>query len=94
MGRLRPATIILIRKVRRSKHLYNLTLQSMKVLRAQRPVDYSNVETKEISFLDIELPDVRGEVVKLSTVAPRQGGVDKLYGLSDGMVAGFEYGIG
>ena len=51
----------------RSKHLYNLTLQSMKVLRAQRPVDYSNVETKEISFLDIELPD---EVVKLSTVAP------------------------
>lgn len=54
----------------RSKHLYNLTLHSMKVLRAQRPVDYSNVETKEISFLDIELPDVRGEVVKLSTVAP------------------------
>ena len=54
----------------RSKHLYNLTLQYMKVLRAQRPVDYSNVETKEISFLDIELPDVRGEVVKLSTVAP------------------------
>ena len=54
----------------RSKHLYNLTLQSMKVLRAQRPVDYSNVETEEISFLDIELPDVRGEVVKLSTVAP------------------------
>lgn len=54
----------------RSKHLYNLTLQSMKVLRAQRPVDYSNVETKEISFLDIELLDVRGEVVKLSTVAP------------------------
>ena len=54
----------------RSKHSYNLTLQSMKVLRAQRPVDYSNVETKEISFLDIELPDVRGEVVKLSTVAP------------------------
>ncbi len=54
----------------RSKHLYNLTLQSMKVLRAQRPVDYSNVETKEISFLDLELPDVRGEVVKLSTVAP------------------------
>ena len=54
----------------RSKHLYNLTLQSIKVLRAQRPVDYSNVETKEISFLDIELPDVRGEVVKLSDVAP------------------------
>lgn len=54
----------------RSKHLYNLTLQSMKVLRAQRPIDYSSVETKEISFLDIELPDVRGEVVKLSEAAP------------------------
>lgn len=54
----------------RSKHLYNLTLQSMKVLRAQRPIDYSSVETKEITFLDIELPDVRGEIVKLSSVAP------------------------
>lgn len=54
----------------RSKHLYNLTLQSMKVLRAQRPVDYSNVKTTEISFLDIELPDVRGEIVKLSSIAP------------------------
>ena len=52
----------------RSKHLYNLTLQSMKVLRAQRPVDYSNVETKEISFLDIELPDTRGEMTKLSDI--------------------------
>lgn len=54
----------------RSKHLYNLTLQSMKVLRAQRPADFSNVEAKEISFLDIELPDTRGEVIKLSLVAP------------------------
>lgn len=53
----------------RSKHLYNLTLQSMKVLRAQRPADFSNVEAKEISFLDIELPDIRGEVIKLSSVA-------------------------
>lgn len=54
----------------RSKHLYNLTLQSMKVLRAQRPADFSNVEAKEISFLDIELPNARGEVIKLSSVAP------------------------
>ena len=53
----------------RSKHLYNLTLQSMKVLRAQRPVDYSNVETKEISFLDIELPDVPGKVVLINFTA-------------------------
>ena len=54
----------------RAKHLHNLTLQSMKVLRAQRPFDYSNVEAKEISFLDIELPNTKGEIVKLSTIAP------------------------
>lgn len=53
----------------RSKHLYNLTLQSMKVLRAQRPVDYSDVKAQEVSFLDIELPNVRGESVKLSEIA-------------------------
>lgn len=53
----------------RSKHLYNLTLQSMKVLRAQRPVNFDNVKTTEVSFLDIELPNLKGEVVKLSSVA-------------------------
>ena len=53
----------------RSKHLYNLTLQSMKVLRAQRPVNFDDVKTTEISFLDIELPNLKGEVVKLSGVA-------------------------
>ena len=53
----------------RSKHLYNLTLQSMKVLRAQRPVNLDDVKTTEISFLDIELPNLKGEVVKLSSVA-------------------------
>lgn len=53
----------------RAKHLANLTLQAMKVLRAQRPVDLSSVKQNEISFLDIELPDVRGEVVKLSDTA-------------------------
>ena len=53
----------------RSKHLYNLTLQSMKVLRAQRPVNFDNVKTTEISFLDVELPNLKGEVVKLSSVA-------------------------
>lgn len=52
----------------RSKHLYNLALQSMKVIRGQRPVDMQNVETKEVSFLDIELPDVKGETVKLSSI--------------------------
>ena len=46
----------------RAKHLHNLTLQSMKVLRAQRPFDYSNVEAKEISFLDIELPNTKSSI--------------------------------
>lgn len=54
----------------RANHLANLTLQAMKVLRNQRPVDYSSVETKEISYFDIELPNVRGEIEKLSEVAP------------------------
>lgn len=53
----------------RSKHLYNLALRSLKVIRASRPVALDSVKTKEIDFLDIELPDVHGNVVKLSTVA-------------------------
>lgn len=53
----------------RAKHLYNLTLQSMKVLRAQRPVNLEDVKTTEITFLDIELPNLKGEVIKLSSVA-------------------------
>lgn len=54
----------------RSKHLYNLALQSIKVIRAQRPVVLDSVETKEISYVDIELPDVGGNTVKLSEVSP------------------------
>lgn len=53
----------------RSKHLSNLTLQSMKVLRAQRPMNLDNVKTNEVNYIDIELPNLRGEVVKLSSVA-------------------------
>lgn len=53
----------------RSKHLYNLTLQSMKVLRAQRPMNLDDVKATEVSFIDIELPNLKGEVVKLSSVA-------------------------
>lgn len=54
----------------RAKHLHNLTLQSMKVLRAQRPVDLSDIKTEEISYWDIELPNVKGEIIKLSSIAP------------------------
>lgn len=53
----------------RAKHLYNLALQSIKVIRSQRPMDLDKVEKKEVSFLDIELPDVHGENMKLSSVA-------------------------
>lgn len=53
----------------RSKHLSNLTLQSMKVLRAQRPMNLDNVKTNEVSYIEVELPNLRGEVVKLSLVA-------------------------
>lgn len=53
----------------RAKHLTNLTLQSMKVLRSQRPVDLSQIEQNEISFLDVDLPNVQGEKIKLSDIA-------------------------
>lgn len=53
----------------RSKHLYNLTLQSMKVLRAQRPMNLDDVKMTEVGFVDIELPNLKGEMVKLSSVA-------------------------
>ena len=53
----------------RSKHLYNLALQSLKVIRGQRPVDLDSLVTQEIDHLEIELPDVQGVPVKLSDVA-------------------------
>jgi peroxiredoxin len=53
----------------RAKHLYNLTLQALKVLRSQRTVDFDDIEAREISFLDVELPDIHGEKIKLSDVA-------------------------
>ena len=39
------------------------------MIRSQRPMDLDKVEKKEVSFLDIELPDVHGENTKLSSVA-------------------------
>lgn len=53
----------------RAKHLYNLALQSLKVIRGQRPVDLDKVEKTEVSFLEIDLPNVRGENTKLSSIA-------------------------
>lgn len=53
----------------RSKHLHNLALQSLKVIRGQRPLTLDSLQAKEISYLDIALPDIRGTVRKLSEVA-------------------------
>jgi peroxiredoxin len=52
----------------RAKHLYNLALQSLKVLRSERMIDLDKIAT-EVNYLDVELPDLTGEKIKLSDVA-------------------------
>lgn len=53
----------------RSKHLHNLAMQSLKIIRSQRaPSDLSKLDAKEITFFDIALPNVRAEVEKLSSL--------------------------
>jgi peroxiredoxin len=54
----------------RAKHLHNLALQSIKVIRQQRVLDTETaVNVQEINYLDITLPNLYGEIVKLSEVA-------------------------
>lgn len=57
----------------RSKHLYNLALQSIKVIRSKReqPIvtDLAAKADREVGFMEIELPNLHGEAVKLSEVA-------------------------
>lgn len=53
----------------RAQHLHNLALQSIKVIRQQRVLDTDSVNVQEINYLDITLANIRGEVVKLSTIA-------------------------
>ncbi|MDR3143049.1 MAG: AhpC/TSA family protein [Tannerellaceae bacterium] len=54
----------------RAKHLHNLALQSIKVIRQQRALDTEEtVNVQEINYLDITLPNLYGETVKLSEVA-------------------------
>jgi Peroxiredoxin len=50
----------------RTKHLYNLALQSLSVLRNERMVD---MNAQVIDFPEIELPDVTGELIKLSGIS-------------------------
>ena len=49
----------------RTKQLYNLALQSIKVIRSQRPIDFNDINVKEVNVIDIELPNIKGEKVKL-----------------------------
>ncbi|MDR3193899.1 MAG: DUF4369 domain-containing protein [Tannerella sp.] len=52
----------------RARHLYNLALQSLKVLRSERAIDLDKI-AREVSLLDVELPNLQGEKIKLSDVA-------------------------
>ncbi len=61
----------------RSRHLYNLALQSIKVIRAQQQQQDQQGKASaitaladgEVGYVDIVLPDLRGERVSLSSVA-------------------------
>jgi len=53
----------------RAAHLYNLALQSLKVIRSERMLDLNEITTQELDFLEIELPDITGEKIKLSDIA-------------------------
>ncbi|MDR2118521.1 MAG: AhpC/TSA family protein [Tannerellaceae bacterium] len=56
----------------RARHLHNLALQSIKVIRRQRAASEAGsapVNITEISYLDIVLPNLKGEKVSLSSVA-------------------------
>ncbi|MDR1557653.1 MAG: AhpC/TSA family protein [Tannerellaceae bacterium] len=54
----------------RSKHLHNLALQSIKVIRQQRASQEEKINIEEINYLDISLPNLRGEKISLSSIAP------------------------
>jgi hypothetical protein len=54
----------------RSKHLHNLALQSIKIIRRQRAINEANTANIEtVDYLDISLPDLREEKVALTSVA-------------------------
>ena len=53
----------------RSKQLYKLALQSLKVIRAQQSAKkIQDIKTEEVNFFDINLPDVKGELQQLSSL--------------------------
>ncbi|MDR2915510.1 MAG: AhpC/TSA family protein [Tannerella sp.] len=53
----------------RAKQLESLALQSLKVTRGERQRSIDIPDAKEVSFIDIELPDINGKDIKLSDIA-------------------------
>ena len=54
----------------RAMHLHNLALQSIKVIRQQRALsEENNFNIEEINYLDISLPNIKGETTALSSIA-------------------------
>jgi peroxiredoxin len=54
----------------RAMHLHDLALQSIKIIRQQRIMENeSNVNIEEVSYLDISLPNLKGEKIALSGIA-------------------------
>jgi len=52
----------------RAKHLTNVVLQALKVQRNERMLETNQINSKEIDFLEIELPNVANQKIKLSEV--------------------------
>ncbi|MDR2234087.1 MAG: AhpC/TSA family protein [Tannerella sp.] len=53
----------------RAMQLTNVALQSLKVIRNEQLLDSNLIDTKEIDFLEIELPNVANQKIKLSEVS-------------------------
>lgn len=53
----------------RAKHLYNLALQSLKVIRGERRLELDDLKANAVDYFDIELSDIRGNQIKLSDMA-------------------------
>ena len=53
----------------RAKQLENLALQSIKVTRSERQRQLNIPNAVEVDYIDIELPDLKGDNIKLSEIA-------------------------
>ena len=53
----------------RAKQIESLALQSLKVTRGERQKALDLANAREVNFIDIELPDINGKIIKLSDIA-------------------------